>query len=263
MFDKIQGIVLIADTANFNTKISLSSNNLEMTDLEQLSILKSALKKLSLNIYHYSDPKSFTQNLNLHKDHFIFTLWSGQKSRNRRAIIPAICEGNGIKYLGGDPYVALICQDKPLTKAIINRFELETPEHIIYPIVIDNSISEHINYPVVVKPTLEGGSIGISSDNIATSPAHALKIATKLYELYSQPILIEEFIYGSEVSICITGNNSEIHFIEVIEVLFEDSPEYLFNRLYSFEEKKREVLKAQKRLKILLNSFQKKFLIEP
>src|SRR5947209_19514707 len=44
----------------------------------------------------------------------VLPLWRGGASRNRTAIVPAICEALRIPYVGGDVFVQTICQDKSL-----------------------------------------------------------------------------------------------------------------------------------------------------
>ena len=231
-------VILVADTADFDEKIELQSSHLEMTDKEQLERIMLSIREMGKEVILYHNPSDFSKNVTQHTNDFVVTLWSGKSSRNRRAIVPAICEGNNIKYMGGDPYSALICQDKSLSKCLINRFDLDAPQHVIYDKHFSPSNLNRITFPVVVKPSLEGGSIGISSSNLIHNSDEAVLFAEKLFEMFEQPILLEEFVHGAEVSICIAGNSKSIILIEAIEVAYSDKPDYLFDKLYSYEEKR-------------------------
>jgi D-alanine-D-alanine ligase len=231
-------VVVIADVADFDGTITSQSDFLEMTDEYQLEAIKRSVIQMGLEVVIYSNPSDFTKHISQHADDFVVTLWSGRHSRNRRAIVPAICEGNNIRYLGADPYAALVCQDKSLSKRLTERFGMRTPEHVVFNGQFNADDLNILKYPLVVKPAFEGGSIGISSRNLVESAQDAIDLAKYLFATFDQPILIEEFIYGSEVSICIAGTAGDIRLMEAIEVCYDDRPNYLFDKLYSFEEKR-------------------------
>ncbi|MBK8467577.1 MAG: hypothetical protein IPL32_17310 [Chloracidobacterium sp.] len=231
-------IVVIADLADFDRTITSKSDFLEMTDAHQLEAIKRSIIRMGFEVVIYTDPSEFTQHISEHSDDFVVSLWSGRHSRNRRAIIPAICEGNNIRYFGSDPYAALVCQDKSLSKRLTQRFGMLTPRHVVFDGKLIVGDLTNIKYPVVVKPAFEGGSIGISSRNLVECSQDAIDLAQQLFATFDQPIIIEEFIYGSEVSICIAGIKEHIILLEAIEVSYNDQPNYLFDKLYSFEEKR-------------------------
>ena len=235
---KFNSVVLVADTADFDVTVDRKSTFLEMTDLHQLDCIKTAIEKMGHDCILYAEPDKFSNAASQHKDDLVFSLWSGKKSRNRRAIIPAICEAHSISYIGADPYTALLCQDKALSQSFTKRFGLDVPKQIQIDQFNSESDLSTLNFPVVVKPTFEGGSIGISTKNLAVCSSDANALAKELFIDFNQPIVIEEFIRGAEVSICIAGRPNEIDLVEAIEVCYSDKPDYLYDRLYSFEEKR-------------------------
>jgi D-alanine-D-alanine ligase len=153
------------------------------------------------------------------------------------ALIPAICEGSGIKFVGADAYARVLCQDKFLSKAFATRFNIPTPKAVLIESTVPRLLLSELQFPLVIKPNFEGSSIGISESSKVYSPQEALKEIEKQQTRFNQPILAEEFVSGSEVCICIVGTPDSISMFEVMEVVCEDDENYLLDRLYTAREK--------------------------
>jgi len=232
-------VVLIADRINKFEKVDLSNDTLEFIEDEYYEGIFSSLKKICTDVISYDSPETFLKNITIHKDDIVFSIWSGRKSRNRRALVPSICEAYGILYVGADTYVNIVCQDKILSKQFATKKRLEIPNYVYFEgHEFDSMLIKNLRLPLVVKPTFEGGSIGISLDNLTNHYDSAYAKAKELFAIYKQPILIEEFIRGKEVSIVIMGNNSKIDFCEVVELYIEDNKFDLTNSIFSYEMKK-------------------------
>lgn len=235
---KLNSIVLIADRINENiSKMDINSNQLEKIDNKYFNEVFTVLKKLFDKVFHYNTPKEFIDNIKMHKYDFVFTIYGGEASRNRMALIPAICESYNIKYAGADSYARIICQDKQITKDLCSKLGLITPKYIVYDKFQNTGLIENLNLPLVVKPILEGSSIGISEDSLVQNHIDALNKAEKIFNKFSQPVLIEEFIGGREVSVCIYGNQEKINGLEIIEVYFEGEEDFFNSNLFTAKEK--------------------------
>ena len=88
------------------------------------------------------------------------TIYGGEISRNRLALVPAICESMNVKFLGADVYNRIICQDKNLCKTFAKRFNILSPNSILIYDENDISLIKSLKLPLVVKPNYEGSSIG-------------------------------------------------------------------------------------------------------
>ena len=51
---------------------------------------------------HYNTLKEFIDNVRQHKHDLVFTIYGGRRSGKRMALVPAICESYGIKFVGAD-----------------------------------------------------------------------------------------------------------------------------------------------------------------
>ena len=61
--------------------------------------------------------------------------------------------------------------------------------------------------PVIAKPVCEGSSKGVRSKSLIRTAAEFGPTVLQLWKDYRQPVLVEEFIAGDEVTVGITGND--------------------------------------------------------
>ena len=199
-------IVLIADRVENHQNSTIHSKDLEKLENVYFKPLYKSLKSISSNVFEYQSPVDFIDNIQKHKNDLIFTLWSGESSRNRRSLIPSICEAYDIKYIGADSYVNIICQDKALSKQMCKKINMLTPNYRLISNKSEINIIYDLSLPLVVKPNFEGGSIGISQKNLVYTYDDAKILIEELLDIFHQPIIVEDFIEGIEVSFVCQGN---------------------------------------------------------
>jgi D-alanine-D-alanine ligase len=204
---------------------------------EYFSDIKYGLKSICNNFTHYNSPKQLIDNIQKHKSSIVFTIYGGSESRNRMALVPAICESYGIKYVGADTYARIVCQDKYLSKIIANRHKIKTAKSVLIDKISRLPLVKELELPIVVKPNLEGSSIGISDASLIKTHADAIIYARELLIKFKQPILIEEFITGREICICIIGSTNSIDLFEAMEVHYESNISHFYNKLYTAHDK--------------------------
>ena len=209
-------IVLIADRVNNHDDATITSKTLEMVEDEYFNDIYNTLSSLTTKkIYHYMNPKIFLENIHKHKNDIVLSIWSGISSRNRKALVPSICEAYNIKYVGADTYTQIICQDKEMSKQICKKYGIKTANYQLIKDKDNLNLLNFLKYPIVIKPNFEGGSIGISQKNLVYNFNDAEKMTLFLLETFNQPILAEEFIYGEEISILIIGKKQKIDAKEI------------------------------------------------
>jgi D-alanine-D-alanine ligase len=174
--------------------------DLEMTDAVTLDHLTTAIERLGLPYQIYESPVAFARDADRHRDDLIWSIYGGSHSRNRLALVPAICEAYGIKYVGPDVYGHIMCHDKDVAKRLAQSYKLKTPRWRIARTHDEVKRKRFPWTPLVVKPLLEGSSIGISQRNLVHTEEAAKDLAIELIANMSQPIVIEEFIGGREVT---------------------------------------------------------------
>jgi D-alanine-D-alanine ligase len=66
---------------------------------------------------------------------------------------------------------------------------------------------DRLALPAFIKPAFEGSSKGILANSLVHDRAELLDGVARLYDAYRQPILVEEFIDGDELTVGIVGND--------------------------------------------------------
>lgn len=127
-----KNVILIADRVSDFNNITVSNRNLECIPPTYFNQIFEGLSKICPKVMHYDSPHEFCCNLDKHKDDIILSIWSGIGSKFRKGLIPSICEANNICYVGADPYVHILCQDKFITKVISSQFGIASAESILY-----------------------------------------------------------------------------------------------------------------------------------
>jgi D-alanine-D-alanine ligase len=166
-------------------------------------------------------------------------------SRSREARVPAVCEMLGIPYTGSDPLALAVALDKDMTRRVVaaagvtvpKGFTLSFPhepydgEHAEFPAVLAES---GLPPPVIAKPTCEGSSKGIRNKCLIRTPEEFGPTVLGLWHDYKQPVLVEEFIGGDEVTVGVVGNDPP-QALGVMRMVPKGNPEHF---VYSLEVKR-------------------------
>lgn len=229
-------IVLVADIFEHTEEnINFNSTTLEKPSQEYIDDVVNALTKYSKQVFVCISPKELNNYLVKNNVDLVMTIYGGEISRNRLALVPAICESMNVKFLGADVYNRIICQDKNLCKTFAKRFNILSPNSILIDGESDMHLIKSLKLPIVVKPNYEGSSIGISNKNIVDNFEKAIILIRELLSIFKQPILVEEFIGGQEVNITLVGDNKDINIFEVIEDIHIEDDNFFNKNLYTLE----------------------------
>ncbi len=135
----------------------------------------------------------------------VFNLAEGEGTgRTREARVPALLELLGIPYTGSDPLTLASTLDKDCAKRLVASHAVATPAWVLVPdgeLHALRSDIDRLRPPWFAKPAYEGSSKGIFSLSVLQSWADLADAVTRLYEAYRQPVLVEEFIDGEELTV--------------------------------------------------------------
>jgi len=189
---------------------SLTDDALEEYDSpETVEIIAAAIEAKGHQVVWLGGGEQFLDSIRREEVDFVFNITEGRGNyRSREAQVPSILEMLDIPYTGSDPLCLAVCLDKPLTKKIVAAEGIKTPRWLVVSYKESHSLLslERFNFPVIIKPAYEGSSKGIRLNSIAHSLHQAVNEVRRLLELYRQPVMVEEFIDGDEVTVGITGN---------------------------------------------------------
>lgn len=231
-----KNVVLIADRISTHKNANLYSKDLEVVDDTYFISMYNAVKEIAPSVIHYESPEKFIENISLHANDVVLSVWSGVDSRNRRILVPAICESKNIAYVGADSYLQAICQDKDTSKLFARKYGISSPRGtLIYCKEELNKLQDY-HFPIIIKPNFEGGSIGIFNRNLIDCFEDAICFGKELLQNYC-PLLAEEYIEGEEISYCIAGVQGKIDLFEAIRQ-YIDGETYIKHAIMGAENKK-------------------------
>jgi D-alanine-D-alanine ligase len=158
-----------------------------------------------------------------HKTDFVFNLCDeGFNNEARKELhIPALLEFLGIPYSGSGPQSLAYCYDKSIIRNVAREIGVPVAE-AYFVTSADNVFDLQIDFPVIAKPNFGDSSFGITKRSVANSIEELNDAILKIRHDfgYENPILVEEFLTGKEISLGIIGNPPESY--TVLPLIEED-----------------------------------------
>jgi D-alanine-D-alanine ligase len=151
----------------------------------------------------------------------VFNIAEGVKGRSREAQVPAVCELFDQPYTFSDPLACAVTLDKPLAKRLVRDGGVPTP-----PFAIVESEEEAdglpLEFPVFIKPVAEGSSKGVTGRSRVERREELRPAVAELLRIFRQPVLVESYLPGRELTVGIVGNGAEARAMGVMEVTFKN-----------------------------------------
>ncbi|MBN1691354.1 MAG: ATP-grasp domain-containing protein [Dehalococcoidia bacterium] len=177
---------------------------------EVVDAIAAGLRSLGHSTIKLGGGRQFLSKVLRTKVDFVFNIAEGRGSlRSREAQVPAVLEMLDIPYSGSDPQTLAITLDKPLAKQLVRAAGIPTPPWLLISSqeALRGLYNRDIPLPAFIKPACEGSSKGIRLASLASTTAKARSTARKLLKTYGQPVLVEQYIEGHEVTVGISGNS--------------------------------------------------------
>ena len=176
-----------------------------------IEIISAALEAKGHSVVRLGGGSQFLDNVQHGKVDIVFNIAEGRGNyRSREAQVPSILEMLDIPYTGSDPQCLAVCLDKSIVKKLVTADGINTPKWLTIPNKEDLcQVSwDGFPFPAIIKPAYEGSSKGIRLTSLAYSASQVQEEARGIFECYHQPVMVEEFIAGDEVTVGIIGNSS-------------------------------------------------------
>jgi D-alanine-D-alanine ligase len=182
----------------------------EYDSRETVENIAAALEAAGHSVVLLGGGEEFLDNIRREPVDIVFNIAEGRdSSRSRESQVPAILEMLGIPYTGSDSHCLTVCLDKPLAKKLVTAEGVATPQ---WQVINDEEelgkVSwEQFPFPAIVKPAYEGSSKGIRLTSVVENREQMTREASRLLNDYHQPVMVEEFITGDEVTVGVIGND--------------------------------------------------------
>lgn len=134
-----------------------------------------------------------------------FNICEGHFGDSREAHVPAILEMLRIPYTGSKVLTLALTLDKPMTKRILTFHDLPTPPFQVFERA-NEPLDPELIFPLFVKPSRQGTGMGISAQSIVHDEGELRAQVGRLLEAYQEPVLVERFISGRDITVGMVGN---------------------------------------------------------
>jgi D-alanine-D-alanine ligase len=134
-----------------------------------------------------------------------FNICEGHFGDSREAQVPALLEMLRIPYTGSKVLTLALTLDKPMTKRVLTFHDLPTPPFQVFERV-GEPLDPELAFPLFVKPSGQGTGMGISAQSIVHGERQLRAQVGRMLEAYQEPVLVERFISGRDLTVGIVGN---------------------------------------------------------
>ncbi|MFX1278155.1 MAG: ATP-grasp domain-containing protein [Promethearchaeota archaeon] len=142
----------------------------------------------------------------------------------------AILDDLEFPYVGSDVFSCIIATDKALAKDFWIKANLPTSPYVLAKKIEDCQIfkkSKPFNYPLFIKPSMGRGSSGIDETSKVHSYKELLEGVKKRLDTINQPVLIEKYLEGREITCGIIGNGDRIRALPLLEIIHSGDEDFL------------------------------------
>ena len=155
--------------------------------------------------------------------------------------IPALLELLDIPYTGAGVLGESLSYNKFIIKKLLQQNGVPVPNYQIFNSPTD-SIDPTLRYPLISKLNEIHGAVEITNDAVSENEKHLRERLKFMISTYDQPVLVEEFIVGREITaILLEGLNTKVYFGE--KIFNKPNTKYVFA---SFEDQWTEGVEAYK-----------------
>jgi len=229
----------IAIVYDLKENYDFDTNYINYYDFTYLSEVENVRKHLELAGHKTVLINNFNSFLTILKNQektfdLVFNMYEGFKSRNREGLVPAICESYGIPYTFSDAFGASFSLHKYQTNCFLEKLGINVPKGFLLTATSKLNLNT-IKFPAVLKPNTEGSSTGLkfvrNKNDLSCSINEAI-------QLYGYDILIEEYIKGTELSVCILGTGDDAYIFSVCQYVDLNYKDIVF---YDRETKRKDM----------------------
>lgn len=147
----------------------------------------------------------------------VFNIAESHGGFGREALVPAMLEAYGIPATFSDSLVCAVTLHKAAAKRWVRDAGLATADFAVVerPGDVD---AVALPYPLFAKPIAEGSSKGVDGDCLVRDRDALRRVCGRLLERFAQPVLVERYLPGREVTVGVLGTGEGARAVGVMEV---------------------------------------------
>jgi len=173
--------------------------------------LAEVVEKLGINVKIMPGNQYLLTNLLVDKPDLVINLVDTLKGKDSlQTSVPAALELSNIPYTGAGMEGLVIGNDRNLTKRLLIAYDIPTPA-FQYIRRSGTMVQENLGTPLIVKLCGSGGSVGIDNKAVKETIKDAQKKVDKMISVYKMPVIVEQFIDGPEITVCVFDDGIKNH----------------------------------------------------
>jgi D-alanine-D-alanine ligase len=148
---------------------------------------------------------------------WVFNIAEGLRGLGREAQVPALLDAWDLPYCFSDPVTMGVALDKSLAKRLVRDQGIPTAPFALIQ-SLDDLGGLRLPCPLFAKPVGEGTGKGISATSRVCTPWQLRVTCASLMERFRQPVLVETYLPGRELTVGILGTGRDARVLGVMEV---------------------------------------------
>ena len=204
----------------------------EYDDVSTIDAIANVLRGSGHEVETLGDGRALLRALLDNPPDFVFNVAEGHGiSRSREARVPAVLEMLGIPHTGSDPLTLAATLDKAIAKRLVCGAcsSINVPAGV--EAIQGQTLEAHPGFPLIAKPSWEGSSKGIRGTCFVRRQDELASVIESLLRDHRQPVLLEEFIEGDELTVGVVGNEppTVIGIMRVVPLKQDTSQPFLYS----------------------------------
>src|SRR5262245_4980672 len=174
----------------------------------------------------------------------VFNIAEGLHGFGRESQVPAVLDAYEIPYTFSDPLALSLTLHKGMAKHVARDLGVLTPDFAVVESPADLEAVD-LPFPVFVKPVATGTSMGVDAGSTVHDMEALNRRSIYLLERFRQPVLIERYLPGREMTVGIVGTGREARALGAMEVLLRPTAD---QGVYSYGNKAQYLDRVRYRL---------------
>ena len=189
----------------------------EKEALHDAQVIATYLEKLEIKPNLYPGNEELSEKLRKDKPDVVMNLVGSVKGNEYLAYtIPGVLEILDIPYTGAGILGESLAYNKFLVKKLLQQNGVPVPYYQLFNTASD-FLDPTLRFPLISKLNEIHGAVEITEDAVSENEKHLRERLKFLITTYEQPVLVEEFIVGREITaILLEGLNKKVYFGEKV-----------------------------------------------
>jgi len=180
-------------------------------------LIANYLETLGITVFLYPGNADLPALLYQDRPELVINLVDSVKGdESLSSAIPGVLELLDLPYTGADILGLSLDTNKFLIKKLLHQNGVPAPHYQLFHASTDY-LDPTLRFPLISKLNAIHGAVEISREAVSENEKHLRRRLKYLIQTYKQPVLVEEFIVGREITaILLEGMNKKVYLAEKV-----------------------------------------------